>query len=59
LITRRRKLWPKGRSYANENMSRWKRLGYFFHDGAEVLVVVNTMEREGRATMVGEKPGGG
>jgi hypothetical protein len=30
MITRRRKLWPKGRSYANENMSRWRRLGYCF-----------------------------
>ena len=30
-----------------------------FHDGAEVVVAVNTMEREGRATMAGEKPGGG
>jgi len=29
-----------------------------FHDGAEVVVAVNTMEREGRATMVGEKTKG-
>ena len=30
-----------------------------FHDGAEVVVAVNTTKREGRATMAGEKPGGG